>query len=78
MTGSEERFPSCLLERLQCHYLMDSIPDVGMPRVFEYLRDIVDDYLDRPYSGPVISRRDPVPMALGKTYERPALEYSEE
>ena len=78
VTGSEERVPSCLLERLQCHYLKDSIPDAGMPRLFECLRDIVDDYVDRPYSGPVISKRGPVPIATGKTYERPALEYSED
>lgn len=58
---------------------MDLIPDAGMPRVFDFLRSMVDDYVERPaYSGPFTRRMEPVPMGIGKTYERPALEFRED
>ena len=80
LTGDDLRGQDrCTFERLQNHWLMDLVPDAGMSRVFECLKDIFEDYVDRPaYSGPFTRRLEAVPMSIGKTYERPALEYTED
>jgi hypothetical protein len=80
LTGDEIRgIESCTFNRLRNHWLMDLAPDIAMPRIYEYLQCVVEDYLDRrAYSGPFTRRRETLPMGIGKTYERPALEYSED
>lgn len=80
LTGGEVmNLNPCTLERLQNHWLIDLVPDAGMSRVSACLQDIFDDYVDRPaYSGPFTQRLEAVPLGLGKTYERAALEYSED
>jgi len=80
LTGDELRgLDRCTLGRLQNHWLMDLVPDAAMPRVFDCLKDIFEDCVDRPaYSGPFTRRLESVPMGTGKTYERPALEYVED
>lgn len=77
-TGVDDRLPKCALERLQCHFLVDSIPDEGLPKICEMLGDLAEDYTERPYIGPRISNMGSVPMVPGMTYERPSLEYSED
>lgn len=80
LTGDEIKvLDHCTFERLRNHWLVDLVPDSGMSRVFDCLKEVLEDFVDRPaYKGPFTQHLTSVTMGAGKSYERPALEFVEE
>lgn len=67
------------LAKLLCHKIVDHISEQGMPELCESMADIYDFDLKRAqYQHQALPHRESVPAKLGKSYQRPSFQITEE
>jgi len=62
-----------ILRRLVCHYILSTIPNEGLPEVFQSLLDYRSYYLEENFRRPALPpAQDVVKAKWARTYDRPA------
>jgi len=71
-TEAAPRYAAAVLLRFLCHYLVDSVPDIGLTELAESTIALFNYYqMPRSSAAFSISEQRQIPATLGKVFESP-------